>query len=256
MARLAPGANPRGVTNLIAIPARDGDGEVRGVLVACNMHVKRHVDPTPLRSAGLSFAMFCRNLQAYNAIKEQSERDALTGLHSRARFDADLPSHPRDRRFSIACLYVDVNGPHELNNQKGHDAGDDMLRMVAAQIAERFGTQRSYHIGGDEFVAFVLDEDETDTQRHIDQMKEALAAQGIEVSGHGALEGRSVARRRPAAEGGRTQDVRAEARVLRAGRSRPTPQKPGRIAPDRRMRKPAERKGGIVDGAVPKKRDL
>lgn len=70
MARLAPGANPRGVTNLIAIPARDGDGEVRGVLVACNMHVKRHVDPTPLRSAGLSFAMFCRNLQAYNAIKE------------------------------------------------------------------------------------------------------------------------------------------------------------------------------------------
>ena len=129
MARSAPGANPRGVTNLIAIPARDGDGEVRGVLVACNMHVKRHVDPTSLRSAGLSFAMFCRNLQAYNAIEEQSERDAPTGLHSRARFDADLPSHPRDRRFSIACLYVDVNGPHELNNQKGHDAGDDMLRM-------------------------------------------------------------------------------------------------------------------------------
>lgn len=256
MARLAPGANPRGVTNLIAIPARDGDGEVRGVLVACNMHVKRHVDPTPLRSAGLIFAMFCRNLQAYNAIKEQSERDALTGLHSRARFDADLPSHPPDRRFSIACLYVDVNGPHELNNQKGHDAGDDMLRMVAAQVAERFGTQRSYHIGGDEFVAFVLDEDETDTQRHIDQMKEALAAQSIEVSGHGALDGRSVARRRPAAEGGRTQDARAEARVLRAGRSRPTPQKPGRVAPDRRMRKPAERKGGIVDSAVPKKRDL
>ena len=29
------------------------------------------------------------------------------------------------------CVYIDANGLHELNNERGHEAGDLMLRFVA-----------------------------------------------------------------------------------------------------------------------------
>ena len=32
------------------------------------------------------------------------------------------------------CVYIDANGLHELNNERGHEAGDLMLRFVAESL--------------------------------------------------------------------------------------------------------------------------
>ena len=29
------------------------------------------------------------------------------------------------------CVYIDANGLHELNNERGHEAGDLMLRFLS-----------------------------------------------------------------------------------------------------------------------------
>ena len=56
-------------------------------------------------------------------------------------------------------LYIgmDVNGLHELNNAKGHQAGDIMLREVADELRKQFGDELTYRMGGDEYVAFAPD---------------------------------------------------------------------------------------------------
>ena len=52
------------------------------------------------------------------------------------------------------CVYIDANGLHELNNERGHEAGDLMLRFVADSLMEQFPRGSLYRVGGDEFVVF------------------------------------------------------------------------------------------------------
>lgn len=55
---------------------------------------------------------------------------------------------------SAICVYIDANGLHELNNERGHEAGDLMLRFVAESLMEQFPKGSLYRVGGDEFVVF------------------------------------------------------------------------------------------------------
>lgn len=87
-----------------------------------------------------------------------SETDLLTGLKNRNSYEENHPKYPEKCRFSLTCIYIDANGLHELNNSKGHKAGDEMLCTIADYLKERFYLPDIYRIGGDEFVVFVVDD--------------------------------------------------------------------------------------------------
>ncbi|MCI6715730.1 MAG: sensor domain-containing diguanylate cyclase [Lachnospiraceae bacterium] len=87
-----------------------------------------------------------------------ADTDLLTGLLNRNCYEKNIAGVPSDCRENLTCIYVDANGLHELNNTKGHAAGDKMLQEVARTIQKRFGEKNTYRIGGDEFVAFAMDE--------------------------------------------------------------------------------------------------
>ena len=86
-----------------------------------------------------------------------SQTDGLTGLNNRNLYEQSLPGYPARCKENLSCVFVDVDGLHELNNTRGHAAGDRMLRFVAEEMRRRFGGAHTYRIGGDEFVAFVPD---------------------------------------------------------------------------------------------------
>lgn len=109
------------------------------------------------------------------------EKDILTGLLNRNSFEKSLENQYRDKS-SLACIYVDVNGLHELNNVKGHDAGDSMLRCVAGELQSRFGAECTYRLGGDEFIAFSSGRDNTTLLHLIQDMKKILKQKGYSVS--------------------------------------------------------------------------
>ena len=46
------------------------------------------------------------------------------------------------------CVYIDANGLHELNNERGHEAGDLMLRFVAESLMEQFPKGSLCRVGG------------------------------------------------------------------------------------------------------------
>jgi diguanylate cyclase (GGDEF)-like protein len=76
--------------------------------------------------------------------------DELTRLPGRRAFNQALAA--AGTRYSVAM--VDVDHFKNFNDTFGHDAGDQVLRMVAAHLARVGGGGTSYRCGGEEFAVF------------------------------------------------------------------------------------------------------
>lgn len=99
----------------------------------------------------------CKGYLYEQKVAIMSELDMLTGMRNRNSYEKNLRMYQRMCKKSVTGIFVDVNGLHELNNTMGHEAGDQMLKFVAEKMRELFGKDDTYRIGGDEFVAFVID---------------------------------------------------------------------------------------------------
>jgi diguanylate cyclase (GGDEF)-like protein/PAS domain S-box-containing protein len=93
-------------------------------------------------------------------MQHQATHDPLTNLPNRTLFFDWLDEifrSDRDRR--VGLCYLDLDGFKMVNDTLGHDAGDHLLAMVAARLADcvsRLG-HRVARMGGDEFVLLVTD---------------------------------------------------------------------------------------------------
>ncbi len=82
--------------------------------------------------------------------------DPLTGLANRALF-ADRLEHglaqAKRHNWKLAVMFIDLDGFKKINDAHGHDAGDEVLKAVAARLTEntREDDTVSRH-GGDEFL--------------------------------------------------------------------------------------------------------
>ena len=179
--KILPDQEHHMIHNIAAVPIETLDGGICGILASCNMKGKK-ADASLLESVKFSFGMFCHNLTSFTEAKEQGEKDRLTGLYNRNRYEADLPRIKTRYRKSLACVYLDVNGLHELNNAKGHSAGDTMLKTVAMEIRKQFGADLTYRIGGDEFLVFVPDAPEAETDRKLRKLAETLEKEDYHIS--------------------------------------------------------------------------
>ena len=103
-------------------------------------------------------------------------------MYNRNRYERDLPEIFAQYQNSLACVYIDANGLRETNNTKGHDKGDEMLQTVAAEIGKHFATEYIYRIGGDEFVLFVPEPDESKLKLQSEQLSSALSKVNSSIS--------------------------------------------------------------------------
>ncbi|MFF5075527.1 diguanylate cyclase domain-containing protein [Actinoplanes sp. NPDC000266] len=79
--------------------------------------------------------------------------DELTGLANRRLFNALAPEllHGDDR--SSAVVILDLNGFKPINDTYGHDAGDEVLCVIAQRMTACLGDHLVARLGGDEFAA-------------------------------------------------------------------------------------------------------
>lgn len=119
-------------------------------------------------------------------VEEKANIDVLTGLQNRNRYEAYLKKI-KGSAENLTCIYIDVNGLHELNNTKGHFAGDQMLHFIADSLKVQFGEEHIYRIGGDEFVVFQAEKTENEVNDCLEKFNEAIhkndyhAAVGVSV---------------------------------------------------------------------------
>lgn len=91
-------------------------------------------------------------LKILKLTKVHANMDALTGLENRNNYEEFC--YKAKNTNGLSCIYIDVNGLHTINNEKGHLAGDMMLRYIAETFKIYFNDSKIYRIGGDEFVIF------------------------------------------------------------------------------------------------------
>ena len=115
-------------------------------------------------------------------LEDLSKKELLTTMRNRNAYLLERHEISDLCNYSLACIYMDVNGLHELNNTLGHESGDEMLIKIAKEIRHFFGEDFSYRIGGDEFVAFVLDKKSEEIDLLIKQLVEKIEKQNYHVA--------------------------------------------------------------------------
>jgi len=117
--------------------------------------------------------------------------DDLTGLLNRRAFEEYLNQIDDERLGGkLALMMLDVNGLKLVNDELGHEAGDEMLRATARYLLQNLSKYgRVFRIGGDEFTA-IIDGDKEDIQYSLYELDKAVAKyKGKRINGFSVSKG-------------------------------------------------------------------
>jgi diguanylate cyclase (GGDEF)-like protein len=158
---------------LSAFPSAEDMGTFHEV---CALHTEvlpaESYDPTTERET-LQRSIACLQQQAYALRREVHDRhlveqalrevnvDRLTGLPNRNvfqdRLDIDIRKAHRSG-LPLALLFIDLDHFKEINDTRGHEAGDLLLKQVARRLQNHVrDTDTVARLGGDEFTITLAD---------------------------------------------------------------------------------------------------
>ncbi|TBL81379.1 GGDEF domain-containing protein [Paenibacillus thalictri] len=103
--------------------------------------------------------LFERVIELMQAIYTSSITDGLTRLYNRKYFD-NVAGKFIQRHVPVSVIFSDIDNFKKLNDTKGHDMGDKVLKQVAnilREESEEYGICGRY--GGEEMVVLVTDPD-------------------------------------------------------------------------------------------------
>ena len=99
-------------------------------------------------------------------------RDELTGLPGRRALNEKLQRMGRVYTLAMA----DVDHFKAFNDTHGHDVGDQVLRMVAAQLRRVSGGGHAYRYGGEEFTLVFPGKTAAESMPHLEAVRRAIEA--------------------------------------------------------------------------------
>ena len=95
-------------------------------------------------------------LEKQQHLDHLAHHDQLTGLPNRLFLAAHLPGaieEARSARQMLAVLFLDLDRFKHINDSRGHETGDKLLKTVAQRIRETMRTEDVVvRMGGDEFI--------------------------------------------------------------------------------------------------------
>jgi diguanylate cyclase (GGDEF)-like protein len=131
-----------------------------------------------------------------DTIAHQALHDDLTGLANRARFGASLDEAlvvEGRAEPSLAVFFIDLERFKEVNDALGHDAGNELLTIVASRLTDVVAPDELVaRLGGDEFGVIsqrVTDEDSA--LALAERLRTAIALpceiEGVSLDVHGSI---------------------------------------------------------------------
>jgi diguanylate cyclase (GGDEF)-like protein len=140
----------RGAHSLVSVPLVLGDTRL-GYIGADNPSRSMfEVVRSSLDMMGKFAAIMLRNRDTLARLDYLSLRDDLTGILNRRGLENYMAKIPDGTRLEL--VYGDINNLKRVNDQLGHDAGDDLIKRAGRTMLQVAGRGHVFRIGGDEFV--------------------------------------------------------------------------------------------------------
>jgi len=99
---------------------------------------------------------FFQNQLLFRQLEERANKDALTGLFNRGYLSQAMDEEKKKKEkygIHFAVVQADINGLKKLNDQYGHECGDQMIVMASRVLQKNLrNTDLVARTGGDEFV--------------------------------------------------------------------------------------------------------
>jgi len=121
-------------------------------------------------------------------LDEVAQRDGLTGIYNRRRFDEYLArvwQHGMREHRPVTLLFADIDHFKNFNDRYGHQAGDAALKAVAKVLARaaRRPLDIAARFGGEEFAVLLYDTTQEHAARVADEIMEEIRKLGIPHAG-------------------------------------------------------------------------
>jgi diguanylate cyclase (GGDEF)-like protein/excisionase family DNA binding protein len=167
---------------MIVVPLRGRDGSTGVITLERKGKGKEYTteefELAQLFAAQVSIAM--QNAEVMHGVEVKAATDDLTGLYDDGAFRERLAGHVAAGE-QLSLIMLDLDGFKSVNDTLGHQAGDRLLKDIAAAIkhAARESDQ-VFRYGGDEFTVLLPGADATDALRVAERVRSIVAAVGDE----------------------------------------------------------------------------
>ena len=125
------------------------------------------------------FLDFESQKKGYKSLLRMAMTDTLTQLPNRNAFNEDLQKkfeQAKKANSRLAVIGIDLNRFKEVNDTYGHEAGDRVLVAVAEAITtDQEPDEMICRMGGDEFAASKVFDDDEDLEAFLHRLERALA---------------------------------------------------------------------------------
>jgi two-component system, cell cycle response regulator len=170
----------------VAVPLRR-DHHVAGVLAVWSADRIEEASISALDMLAPWAAVQVLHAAELGLMRHLAERDGLTGLHNRRGFDqqldAEIARFERYRR-PFALIMMDLDHFKKVNDQYGHEGGDEVLRRVGEIIQSSLrDVDVAARFGGEEFAILLPETDKSDAVAIAERIRQRVEAADIQAAG-------------------------------------------------------------------------
>jgi diguanylate cyclase (GGDEF)-like protein len=175
--------------NLVIVPLQ-AEGRTIAVLVCehglrSGSRIERRVVSMLERFASHG-ALALSNTQLVERLQRVADTDGLTGIANRRSFDRELAREVATAARSgrpLGLVLIDIDHFKRLNDEHGHQLGDEMLRRVAAVLAGSLrATDTVARYGGEEFVVLLPECTAGEALVRADDLRRAIETADVPVT--------------------------------------------------------------------------
>ena len=112
-------------------------------------------------------------------VHAQAYTDSLTRIGNTNAYQEELlrlDEQIRSGAASFCAVVLDIDNLKTVNDRFGHACGDRIIRGAAQIIADVFGAERTFRIGGDEFLAIPLNMSEEEANAEWEKLRDGMDA--------------------------------------------------------------------------------
>ena len=166
-----------GVKTMVLFPLRK-NGNLLGYIWSTNFtpeNAGRIKEILELSSLFISSEI--SNHLLFDRLKVLSTIDSLTGVMNRNEMNNrvdEIAGNAELSDKSVGIIFIDLNGLKRTNDERGHLAGDILLKEAASILKNLFGQDEIYRAGGDEFMVLSFGTTEEALNKKIAELRKQV----------------------------------------------------------------------------------